>query len=143
VISLHNSTISSYFKSVEAPKDIPFPQYYDLVMDWKFPLTVAAIYAIVITLLNPKSPSTSFDKNTNNVSRAVAQSKGLKPLNVKKSGSLMTTFIFIHNLALCLYSLITFMTMGSAFVNNFYNHNLTDAVSAKSLYTFSSFFRIF
>nr|CAG8552099.1 5557_t:CDS:10 [Entrophospora candida] len=126
----HNYT-TSYFKSVEAPKNIPFPQYYDVVMDWKFPLTVAAIYAIVITLLNPKPQSTSLNKNINsyNVSRAVAQSKGLKVSNIKQSGQFMTAIVFIHNLILCLYSLITFVSMGSTFVNNFYDHrnNLMDA----------------
>lgn len=127
---IHNYT-TSYFKSVEAPKNIPFPQYYDVVMDWKFPLTVAAIYAIVITLLNPKPQSTSLNKNINsyNVSRVVAKSKGLKASNIKQSGQFMTAIVFIHNLILCLYSLITFVSMGSTFVNNFYDHrnNLMDA----------------
>ncbi|GBB88452.1 hypothetical protein RclHR1_00150048 [Rhizophagus clarus] len=101
------------------PKGIPFPEYYPYVMDYRFPLTVASLYIVSVSLLNP---------NSNAVSRIVAKQKGIKETNTK-STPLMTSFVFLHNLALCVFSVITFINMGSAFVMNFKNHrdNFTDA----------------
>lgn len=103
------------------PKGIPFPEYYPYVMDYRFPMTMAFLYIISVLLLNPKS---------NAVSRIVAKQKGIKVTNTK-SNPLMTGFVFLHNVVLCLFSIVTFINMSTAFVTNFKNHrdNLTDAVS--------------
>src|ERR1044072_1878495 len=111
--------IFSRNSTAPTPKGIPFPEYYPYAMDYRFLLTMASLYVISVSLLNPKS---------NAVSRIVAKQKGMKATNTKSS-PLMTSFIFLHNLALCLYSLVTFINMGSAFVMNFKRHNFTDAVS--------------
>lgn len=110
MISFHNSTAPT-------PKGIPFPEYYPYVMDYKFPLAMASLYIISVSLLNPKS---------NAVSRIVAKQKGIKVTNTK-SNPLMTGFVFLHNMALCVFSLVTFANMASAFVTNYKNHNFTDA----------------
>ncbi|CAG8605957.1 5046_t:CDS:2 [Ambispora gerdemannii] len=106
--------------SVPAPEGIPFPEYYPLFMDWRFPISVAAIYTLSILILNPKSSK---------VSRVVAQSKGIKQSGKSsKDSSAMTAFIFVHNLLLCVYSFSTFLGAGSAQLRNFLTHsNFTDA----------------
>ncbi|CAG8476607.1 12284_t:CDS:2 [Funneliformis mosseae] len=100
-------------------KGIPFPEYYPNVMDYRFPLTIASLYIISVSLFNPRS---------NAVSRIVAKQKGLKIKNTQSS-PLMTAFIFLHNLALCVFSIITFINMGRAFFMNFVKHSdsFTDA----------------
>jgi hypothetical protein len=113
--------IFSRNSTAPTPNGIPFPEYYPYVMDYRFPLTIASLYVISVSLLNPKS---------NAVSRIVAKQKGIKATNTKSS-PLMTGLVFLHNLALCVFSIITFINMGSAFIMNFKNHrdNFTDAVS--------------
>ncbi|CAB4404932.1 unnamed protein product [Rhizophagus irregularis] len=111
--------IFSHNSTAQMPKGIPFPEYYPYFMDYRFPLTMASLYIISVSLFNPKS---------NAVSRIVAKQKGIKVTNTK-SNPLMTGFVFLHNLALCVFSIITFINMASAFVTNFKNHsdNFTDA----------------
>ncbi|CAG8447403.1 5018_t:CDS:2 [Diversispora eburnea] len=101
-------------------KDIPFPDLYPILMDYRFPIVFASLYALSISILNPKS---------NNVSRIVAIQKGIKPTNVRKSGKLMTVFVFLHNLALCTFSVMTFLSVTPTFLKNFYKHrdSFTDA----------------
>lgn len=83
---------------------IPFPEYYEFFMDWKTPIALATTYAIVIHTLNPKS---------NKASRVEAKNKGIKDVS-NKSGPLMTGFVFLHNLALAIYSGVTFVNMAIA-----------------------------
>ncbi|KAG9300675.1 hypothetical protein G9A89_023473 [Geosiphon pyriformis] len=98
--------------------DIPYPEYYSLFMDWRFPISVATIYTLTVFLLNPKSTK---------VSRVVAQSKGIKESQTSGSGPLMTAFVFLHNSLLCVYSLVTFIGMFSAQFKNFWNNSFMDA----------------
>uniref|UniRef100_A0A1D1ZDU8 Elongation of fatty acids protein sre1 n=1 Tax=Anthurium amnicola TaxID=1678845 RepID=A0A1D1ZDU8_9ARAE len=106
-------------ETAPTPKGIPFPEYYPYVMDYKFPLAVALLYIISVSLFNPKS---------NAVSRIVAKHKGIKAAN-KKSNPLMTGFVFLHNLALCVFSVVIFINMGNAFIMHFMNNkdSFTDA----------------
>ncbi|CAM0142336.1 hypothetical protein VKS41_002177 [Umbelopsis sp. WA50703] len=83
---------------------IPFPEYYEFFMDWKTPIALATTYAIVIHTLNPKSSKAS---------RVEAKNKGIKDVS-NKSGPLMTAFVFLHNLALAIYSGVTFVNMAIA-----------------------------
>ena len=73
-------------------------------MDWKTPIALATTYAIVIHTLNPK---------TSKASRVEAKNKGIKDVS-KKSGPLMTVFVFLHNLSLAIYSGVTFVNMAIA-----------------------------
>ncbi|CAG8769405.1 10293_t:CDS:2, partial [Dentiscutata erythropus] len=91
---------------------------YPIFMDYRFPVLFATIYVVSVSLLNP---------NSNNVSRIVAMQKGLKPSTAKKSGGPMTTFVFLHNLALFVFSLATFVSVFPALLKNYSTHNLTDA----------------
>ncbi|KAF7723873.1 hypothetical protein EC973_001545 [Apophysomyces ossiformis] len=81
---------------------VPYPEFYELVMDWKTPVTIAASYAVVIHLLNRlQAPS--------NLSRVEAKNRGVQ--STVKPSKFMTTFVFLHNLALAVYSMVTFYHM--------------------------------
>ncbi|KAF9434254.1 hypothetical protein BGZ76_008325 [Entomortierella beljakovae] len=100
------------------PEGIPFPEYYDFFMDWKTPVAIASIYAITVTALNPKEGK---------VSRVVAKdnaSGNTKPAKESRSSSALTAFVFIHNMILCLYSGITFVSMMPAMIQNYRTHSL-------------------
>lgn len=107
----HNLAI----EPVPAPAGIPYPEYYPFFMDWRLPITIAIIYTLSIITLNPK---------TTKVSRVVAKTKGVKTNQISQSSNpLMTAFVFVHNLTLCFYSLVTFVGMGSAVLYNFWSHD--------------------
>ncbi|CAG8492795.1 5090_t:CDS:2 [Acaulospora colombiana] len=108
-------------RGVPIHPDIPFPEFYPILMDYRFPVVFSFLYASFVSFLNPKS---------NNVSRMVAKQKGLKQTSVsKKSGKLMTSFVFFHNLALCFFSVVTFLSVAPTFLKSFYKHrdNFLDA----------------
>ncbi|CAG8564734.1 841_t:CDS:2 [Paraglomus occultum] len=79
------SRIDAFLESLDPPpppQGIPFPHLYPILMDWRFPLSVAVAYILSILVLNPKSSA---------VSRVVAKSKGLDTTHTsKKSGKRMT-----------------------------------------------------
>ncbi|KAI7870191.1 ELO family [Spinellus fusiger] len=96
------NTATEYIDTLTVVPGVPFPEYYELMMDWKTPIAVAATYAIVIHLLNPSS-------NVAKLSRVEAKSRGIN--NTTRSSSAMTCFVFLHNLALAVYSMVTFYHM--------------------------------
>ncbi|KAF8977924.1 hypothetical protein BGZ46_007000 [Entomortierella lignicola] len=107
------------------PAGIPFPEYYDFFMDWKTPFTIASVYALSVTMLNPKEGK---------VSRVVAKSsagENAHPVKESQSGSAMTVFVFLHNVILCVYSAITFYHMAPAMVHNYRTHSVYDAFCDK------------
>ncbi|KAI8640076.1 ELO family [Parasitella parasitica] len=81
---------------------IPFPEYYEIFMDWKTPVAIASVYAICVHLMNPSPESAK-------LSRVEAKNRGVG--NASKSNKLMTAFVFVHNLILSIYSGITFINM--------------------------------
>lgn len=81
---------------------IPFPQYYELMMDWKTPIAIAATYAICVHLFNPSAASAK-------LSRVEAKNRGVG--SATKSSKAMTAFVFVHNLILAVYSGVTFINM--------------------------------
>ncbi|KAI8137764.1 ELO family [Fennellomyces sp. T-0311] len=81
---------------------VPFPELYEFFMDWKTPVAIAGTYALTVHLLNPK---------TNKLSRVEAKKHGVA--SSAKSSPAMTAFVFLHNLALAVYSMITFYNMAS------------------------------
>ncbi|KAI8598124.1 fatty acid elongase [Dissophora ornata] len=101
----------SIIESGPRPVGIPFPEYYDFFMYWKMPFTVAGAYCIAVTLLNPK---------VGRVSRVVARDSNtnVKVIERTESGHLMTAFVLVHNVILCIYSPITFYNMAPAMVEN-------------------------
>ncbi|KAI9323096.1 ELO family [Dichotomocladium elegans] len=81
---------------------IPYSEFYEFVMDWKTPFAIAGAYALTIHLLNPKSSK---------LSRVEAKNQGSIDKVSKKSNPVMTAFVFLHNLALAIYSMVTFYHM--------------------------------
>lgn len=100
---------------------IPFPELYEFFMDWKTPIAIAATYALTIHLLNPKSSK---------LSRVEAKNRG-ETSKASSSSPLMTTFVFLHNLALAVYSIITFYHMAQGMNTAWLKRDISmhDAVS--------------
>ncbi|KAI9276803.1 ELO family [Phascolomyces articulosus] len=92
---------------------IPFPEYYEFFMDWKTPVAIAGTYALTIHLLNPKNGK---------LSRVEAKNKGVA--NASSSSKLMTSFVFLHNLALAVYSMITFYNMASGMKRSWFQRDV-------------------
>jgi hypothetical protein len=103
---------------------VPFPEYYELFMDWKTPLTIAAVYAVSVHLLNPSATKAK-------VSRVEAKNQGAG--TASKSSGFMTAFVFAHNLSLAVYSMITFYNMVQ-YMHKLFNRgqSIHDSVSAES-----------
>ncbi|RUS16170.1 fatty acid elongase [Endogone sp. FLAS-F59071] len=97
------------------PEGILYPEYYDFFMNWKTPLVIAGIYTVAVTLLNPASSK---------LSRVVAKSSqdAAAAAKVSESSASMTAFVFVHNLILCVYSVITCIYMARGMVAN-YRHS--------------------
>ncbi|CAO3639509.1 unnamed protein product [Cunninghamella echinulata] len=81
---------------------IPFPEYYDFFMSWKAPIGIATVYALTVHLLNPSATKAK-------VSRVEAKNQGAG--TASQSSKFMTAFVFLHNLALAVYSFATFYNM--------------------------------
>lgn len=108
------------------PKDILYPEYFDLLVNWRTPIVVAALYVLMVVLLNPKQGK---------VSRVVAAdtaSKGgkgaVKKQELSESTPFMTTLVFVHNAILCVYSAWTFYGMFLAWKDCFATHSFMEAV---------------
>ncbi|ORZ27060.1 ELO family [Lobosporangium transversale] len=99
------------------PKGILYPEYYDILVNWRTPLTVAALYVLMVVLLNPKEGK---------VSRVVAADNAQQELS--QSSPFMTTLVFVHNAILCIYSGWTFYGMFFAWKEVFTTHSFMDAV---------------
>ncbi|CAG8690515.1 36992_t:CDS:2, partial [Racocetra persica] len=111
-------SISTAYPTTPPPSNLPFLQLYPIFMDYRFPVLFAIIYVVSVSILNPSS---------NNVSRIVAMQKGLKASSVKKSSDSMTTFVFLHNLVLFIFSFAAFANVTPALVKNYTTHSFTDA----------------
>jgi hypothetical protein len=104
---------------------VPFPEYYELFMDWKTPLTIAAVYAVSVHLLNPSATKAK-------VSRVEAKNQGAG--TASKSSGFMTAFVFAHNLSLAIYSMVTFYNMVQ-YMHKLFNRgqSIHDSVSGRKL----------
>ncbi|KAG1142921.1 hypothetical protein G6F37_006019 [Rhizopus arrhizus] len=98
--------------------NIPYPEYYEFFMDWKTPVVIATLYAVTIHLLNPS-------RATAKLSRVEAKNRGVN--NASSSSKLFTTFVFLHNLFLSIYSGVTFVNMVQALHRLFTNYSVHDA----------------
>ncbi|KAF9364915.1 hypothetical protein BGX34_012087 [Mortierella sp. NVP85] len=106
------------------PEGILYPEYFDILVNWRTPFVVAALYVVAVVLLNPKQGK---------VSRVVAAdnaAKGAKPKNQELSEStpFMTALVFTHNTILCAYSAWTFYGMFFAWKDALATHSFMDAV---------------
>ncbi|KAI8371721.1 ELO family [Radiomyces spectabilis] len=83
---------------------VPFPEYYEALLNWKTPVVIGAVYATTVHMLNPSA-------TTAKLSRVEAKNRGEHNKATKSNNKLMTLFVFLHNTALALYSGITFYNM--------------------------------
>lgn len=92
--------------------------FYDFFMNWKTPIIFASLYTVSITYLNPKLSSGE------KVSRVVAKQNAelASQAKVTHSSRFTTALIFLHNLALCLFSVVTFFYMSSGMVDHLRVH---------------------
>lgn len=129
IFSLLLSSPSPFYPLPSFPMDIdqlkpitniPYPEYYEFFMDWKTPVVIATLYAVTIHLLNPS-------RDTAKLSRVEAKNRGVN--NASSSSKLFTTFVFLHNLFLSIYSGVTFVNMVQALHRLFNNYSVHDAVS--------------
>ncbi|CDS05287.1 hypothetical protein LRAMOSA07816 [Lichtheimia ramosa] len=84
---------------------IPFPQIYETMMDWKTPIIAAIAYEAGIQIL-----ARIFGSSATSLSRVEAKKRGDKTTQ-SRSNPLMTAFCLAHNMALCIYSAVTFYNM--------------------------------
>ncbi|KAF9959215.1 hypothetical protein BGZ65_000717 [Modicella reniformis] len=106
------------------PKGILFPEYHDILVNWRTPFVIAALYVLGVVLLNPQQGK---------VSRVVAAdnaAKGARPKKQELSEStpFMTTLVFVHNAILCVYSAWTFHGMFFVWKEALATHTFMDVV---------------
>jgi hypothetical protein len=108
--------------SVALPKipGVPVSPTFEFFMNWKTPFATALIYAISVHMLNPPVSQAKVSRV-----KAKKQPHG----KVSKSGPLLTTLVFLHNLFLATYSVLTFFVMVPALHKLFHRgQSLHDAV---------------
>lgn len=111
------------------PEGIIYPEYFDVLVNWRTPVSVAALYVLMVVLLNPKEGKVS------RVVAADSAAKGDKKKQPELSSSspAMTALVFVHNAILCVYSAWTFYGMFFAWKKAFATHTFMEAVSATLL----------
>ncbi|KAG0036969.1 hypothetical protein BGZ82_003390 [Podila clonocystis] len=108
------------------PKDILYPEYFDLLVNWRTPIAVAALYVLMVVLLNPKQGKVSRVVAADTASK---EGKGaVKKQELSESTPFMTTLVFVHNAILCAYSAWTFYGMFFAWKDCFATHSFMEAV---------------
>lgn len=101
---LFNPTTMAELDYLATIPGIPFPQIYETMMDWKTPIIAAIAYEAGVQVL-----SRIFGSSATSLSRVEAKKRGDQ--TARKSNPLMTAFCLAHNMALCIYSAITFYNM--------------------------------
>ncbi|KAF9929549.1 hypothetical protein BGZ75_007563 [Mortierella antarctica] len=108
------------------PKDILYPEYYDLLVNWRTPFVVAALYVLMVVLLNPKQGKVSRVVAADNAAKAAGANK--KKEELSQSSPFMTALVFVHNTILCIYSAWTFYGMFFAWKKALSTHTFMEAV---------------
>ncbi|KAF9289905.1 hypothetical protein BGZ68_008389 [Mortierella alpina] len=106
------------------PKDILYPEYYDLLVNWRTPFVVAALYVLMVVLLNPKQGKVSRVVAADNAAKAGSSKKQ----ELSQSSPFMTALVFVHNTILCIYSAWTFYGMFFAWKKALSTHTFMEAV---------------
>ncbi|KAF9438962.1 hypothetical protein BGZ76_002255 [Entomortierella beljakovae] len=109
------------------PKGLLYPEYYDILVNWRTPFIISAAYVLMVVLLNPKNGK---------LSRVVAADNAVKEGNSTKkqkeelseSTPFITALVFVHNTILCIYSAWTFYGMFFAWKEALSTHSFMDAV---------------
>ncbi|KAF9423742.1 hypothetical protein BGZ94_008193 [Podila epigama] len=108
------------------PKGILYPEYFDLLVNWRTPLAIAALYVLMVVLLNPAQGKVSRVVAADTASKDGKEAS--KKQQMSESTPFMTTLVFVHNTILCVYSAWTFYGMFNAWRTCFASHSFMDAV---------------
>ncbi|KAL1921031.1 uncharacterized protein VTP21DRAFT_11666 [Calcarisporiella thermophila] len=73
--------------TLSLPNGVPFPEWYTFFMDYRTPTIIAALYATVVHFINSRLPPR----------QTAARQPSSRPFKA---------FVFAHNLALCIFSII-------------------------------------
>ncbi|KAG0008152.1 hypothetical protein BGZ80_003803 [Entomortierella chlamydospora] len=109
------------------PKGILFPEYHDVLINWRTPFTVAALYVLMVVLLNPKQGKVSRVVAADNAAKEAGSAKKQKE-ELSQSTPFITALVFVHNTILCVYSAWTFYGMFFAWRKALATHTFMDAV---------------
>ncbi|KAG0364534.1 ELO family [Gamsiella multidivaricata] len=115
------------------PQGILYPEYYDFFVNWRTPVTVAALYVLAVVLLNPKQGKVSRVVAADTAAKqgqgqGQGQGKKKQQQDLSESSPFMTALVFVHNTILCVYSAWTFYGMFFAWKKALATHNFMDAV---------------
>ncbi|KAJ1976718.1 hypothetical protein H4R35_002579 [Dimargaris xerosporica] len=105
---------------------LPFPEWFPFFMHWKAPLTIALIYAVAVKYFNTKQPDGVSRVQAKQLDKPVAASR-------LQQSSLFTAVVFLHNLALCVYSAVTFMAVVPVVVRELSRQSLVTVVCDREL----------
>jgi hypothetical protein len=108
------------------PEGILYPEYFDVLVNWRTPIAVAALYVLMVVLLNPKQGKVSRVVAADNAAKG---GDGKKKQELSTSSPAMTALVFVHNAILCVYSAWTFYGMFFAWKKAFATHTFMEAVS--------------
>ncbi|KAL1917244.1 uncharacterized protein VTP21DRAFT_4900 [Calcarisporiella thermophila] len=112
-----------HYATLVRPQGSPLPELYHFFMDWRTPLIFASVYALSVTFINSRMPSRKApavaDKKSSSASPANASSK---------SSSFFTSIVFLHNIALCIFSIAVCKGMQQGIVESYkhYQGNVRD-----------------
>ncbi|KAG0305162.1 hypothetical protein BGZ97_001216 [Linnemannia gamsii] len=107
------------------PEGILYPEYFDVLVNWRTPIAVAALYVLMVVLLNPKQGKVSRVVAADNAAKG---GDGKKKQELSTSSPAMTALVFVHNAILCVYSAWTFYGMFFAWKKAFATHTFMEAV---------------
>ncbi|KAG0257225.1 hypothetical protein BG011_004078 [Mortierella polycephala] len=110
------------------PKGILYPEYFDLLVNWRTPFAAAALYILMVVLLNPRQGKVSRVVAADNAAKAGTEKKKQRQQELSQSTPFMTTLVFVHNTILCIYSAWTFYGMFFAWKKAFATHSFLEAV---------------
>lgn len=108
------------------PEGILYPEYFDVLVNWRTPICAAAFYVLMVVLLNPKQGKVSRVVAADNAAKG---GDGKKKQELSTSSPAMTALVFAHNAILCVYSAWTFYGMFFAWKKAFATHTFMEAVS--------------
>ncbi|KAI9230548.1 MAG: fatty acid elongase [Piptocephalis tieghemiana] len=103
-----------------AKDEVPFPSYYELLMNPITPFGVATLYIALVLALNPSASKVR-------LSRVEATRKGSSSSS-SSSGPLMTAIVVLHNLLLCVYSAWSMIGAWNMMRDSFVQRPFWDAV---------------
>ncbi|KAF9114172.1 hypothetical protein BGX27_011528 [Mortierella sp. AM989] len=108
------------------PKGILYPEYHDILVNWRTPFIIAGLYVLMVVLLNPKQGKVSRVVAADNAAKGAGSNKQKEEMS--QSTPFITTLVFVHNTILCVYSAWTFYGMFFAWKKALSTHTFMEAV---------------